>query len=277
MTKRRTNRRVNEARDGQYSAGRDGDWHSGRVCRAGVLHPAAGDIAIMQYMGGKARIATDIANTLNACKPVNYYEPFCGGLWVSQYVIADHLYLSDVSEPLITLYKAMREGWVPPSIVTEGDYKHYQSLKDSKDPMTGFVGYGCSFSGKYFGGYARSGARNYALNAKNSLLRKFKALRDKQVTFTAHDYARVMPSGGDVVYCDPPYQGTTGYAIAPDFDWAGFWAWVRERSQAAKIFTSSYEAPHGFWPILTIPTKTDMHTKHGKEARAERVFIWHPM
>ena len=36
-----------------------------------------------------------------------------------------------------------------------------------------FVGFGCSFAGKWFGGYARSNdKRNYAKMAKNSLNKK---------------------------------------------------------------------------------------------------------
>lgn len=229
----------------------------------------------MQYFGGKCRIAGKIADLINSKQPSNYYEPFCGGLWVSQYVQADILHLSDISRPLITLYQALQGGWEPPSVVTEGDYKHYQVKQDCNDPMTGFVGYGCSFAGKYFGGYARSVTRNYALNAKNSLARKFKQLREKDVRFTVCDYSKVLPEvSGSVVYCDPPYQDTTSYTIAPDFHWLGFWAWVKERSRLATVLTSSYEAPHGFHATLTIPTKTDIRTKTGREARHEKVFTW---
>lgn len=229
----------------------------------------------MQYFGGKCRIANRIADIINAKRPSNYYEPFCGGLWVSQYVQADILHLSDISQPLITLYQALQGGWEPPCKVTEGDYKHYQVKQECNDPMTGFVGYGCSFAGKYFGGYARSATRNYALNAKNSLERKFRRLREKDVRFAVHDYSKVLPEvPGSVIYCDPPYQGTTSYAIAPDFHWLGFWAWVKERSGMATVLTSSYEAPHGFHATLTIPAKTDIRTKTGRETRYEKVFTW---
>lgn len=229
----------------------------------------------MQYFGGKCRIAKQIAGLINEQRPSQYYEPFCGGLWVSQYVQAGTLHLSDVSQPLITLYQALWDGWVPPSVVSEGDYKHYQDKQDYADPMTGFVGYGCSFAGKYFGGYARCSTRNYALNAKNSLARKFKALRNKNVVFSTGDYSKVLPnSHRAIIYCDPPYQGTTSYAICPDFHWLGFWAWVKERSRMATVYTSSYEAPHGFQTVLRIPTKTDIRTKSGRQTRCEQVFTW---
>lgn len=229
----------------------------------------------MQYFGGKCRIAKQIAGLINEQRPSQYYEPFCGGLWVSQYVQAGTLHLSDVSQPLITLYQALWDGWVPPSVVSEGDYKHYQDKQDYADPMTGFVGYGCSFAGKYFGGYARYLTRNYALSAKNSLARKFKQLREKDVRFAVCDYSKVVPEvSGSVVYCDPPYQGTTSYTIAPNFHWLEFWAWVKERSELATVLTSSYEAPHSFHATLTIPTKTAIRTKTGCEARYEKVFTW---
>ena len=64
---------------------------------------------------------------------------------------------SDVNRPLITMYKALQDGWIPPSTVTEEMYAEYKGIQDAEDPLTAFIGIGCSFSGKWFGGYARSG------------------------------------------------------------------------------------------------------------------------
>ena len=44
-------------------------------------------------------------------RPSQYYEPFCGGLWVSQYVQADTHYTSAMSRNHPTLYQALM-GWV---------------------------------------------------------------------------------------------------------------------------------------------------------------------
>lgn len=63
-------------------------------------------------------------------------------------------------------------------------------LKKNKDldkVLTGFVGFGCSFGGKWFGGYAKNKTNtNYALQSKKSLLKDMATLIDAE--FTCSDY-----------------------------------------------------------------------------------------
>ena len=76
-----------------------------------------------------------------------------------------------------------------------------QSEKDPLDPLTAFVGFGCSYSGKWFGGLAKDGnGRNYALNAYNSLMKKAKTFKD--VEFSHKSYLDYTPTDY-LVYCDP--------------------------------------------------------------------------
>ena len=57
--------------------------------------------------------------------------------------------------------------------------EEYKLAKTRKDHLKAFVGFGCSFAGKYFGGYARgSEERNYCSNAKHSILKKHKTMQD---------------------------------------------------------------------------------------------------
>lgn len=51
---------------------------------------------------------------------------------------------------------------------------------------------------------------------------------------------------GDVVYCDPPYQGT-GAAYNNGFDNGKFWEWVRTRNY--QVYVSEYNAPEDFVSI----------------------------
>ena len=51
-------------------------------------------------------------------------------------------------------------------------YDYIRTHKDEDHVLTGFVGFGCSFGGKWFGGYARNaGGTNYAAQSKRSLLK----------------------------------------------------------------------------------------------------------
>ena len=71
------------------------------------------------------------------------------------------------------MWKALQNGWIPPNDISEEEYKYIRENKNENMALTSFVGFGCSFAGKWFGGYARSNdKRNYAKMAKNSLNKK---------------------------------------------------------------------------------------------------------
>lgn len=230
----------------------------------------------MHYLGGKARIAKKIAHFLNEKRDTDiYWEPFFGAGWIAQYIDAPTRYLSDVHPELMAMWRALEDGWEPPNYVSEEDY---QLAKDGQldKALTGFIGFGCSWSGKWFGGYARDGTdRNYALNAKNSLAKKMEGLEG--AVFFRADYYNRHPSliaPRVQIYCDPPYNGTTGYKGTEEFNHDKFWKEVRRWSRKGHdVYVSEYEAPDDFATVLEIETKTDLRTSDGgKEPRIEKVF-----
>jgi DNA adenine methylase len=137
--------------------------------------------------------------------------------------------------------------------------------------MTAFAGYGCSYGGKFFGGYARGApGRSYASNARNSLLKKF--AQCSSVIFARRDYRSLSPGRAFLVYCDPPYAETTGYAATGAFDSSEFWETARRWSRAgARVLVSEYTAPEDFTCVWSTETRTDMHGA-GRAGRVERLF-----
>lgn len=221
----------------------------------------------MNYLGGKFRLGKNISNSFPKFEGT-FYEPFCGSCWVSFYLRPKKAVLSDVNEDLINLWKALQRGWIPPDFVSE---ELYQEAKKGnvESHLRAFIGFGCSFSGKFFGGYARDKSnRNYALNAKNSLLKKIDVLRNYE--FLHCSYEKIMPDEQDLVYCDPPYMSTTKYKETPDFDYSSFWKWAM--SLKCPVFVSEYNAPENWKIHKTFETKTDIHTKVGKEKRIEKIY-----
>lgn len=179
------------------------------------------------------------------------------------------MHASDACLPLIELYKALQAGWTPPAEVSE---ELYQQAKQGLVPLPlqAFIGFGCSFAGKWFGGYARNSRQdNYAKRAVSGLSSKQSAI---QLTkFTHSDYRALNPVN-ELIYCDPPYVGTTGYNAVGKFDWDEFWSVIRLWSQTNDVFVSSYVAPPDFVPVLTINTKLDCRSHSGREARQECLF-----
>ncbi len=231
----------------------------------------------MKYMGGKSRIAKPITNYLNKIIIDNnittYIEPFCGACWITQEINPLITRIAcDAHKSLVMLFQALQAGWLPPDEVSEEEYAAAKLIPDCA--LKAFIGFGCSFSGKYWGGYARckTTPRNYCGEAKRTLLKKISKLQN--VYFSNRSYDKIPTNiTGRLIYNDPPYQSTTGYGGIEKFDSDKFWQWAREMSRNNYVFTSEYVAPPDFTTVLEISTKTDMSNKEGKkDARIEKLF-----
>ena len=116
---------------------------------------------------------------------------------------------------------------------------------DEDKGLSGFIGFGCSFGGKWWGGYARqTKGLNYALTAKRSVSKKMKGLLT--ATFINKDYKNVEIPDNSLVYCDPPYKGTTDYSNSKEFSHEEFWDYVRGLSKNNLVFVSELNAPEDF-------------------------------
>ncbi len=223
----------------------------------------------MRYMGGKVRIGKQIASIIQQFDPVSYHEPFCGMFSVGKHIVCPTRTASDLHPDLILLLQAIQNGWEPPARISEKVYAAFQNTNEPS-AMRGFVGFGCSFYGKFFGGYARDKfSTNYAELACNSLRRLRPSIQD--VVFAREDY-RNYSGNADIIYCDPPYSGTTDYSNGT-FGTEEFWEWVRRQS-ARKVFVSEYIAPTDFVSIWEKPVTTSMKSKTGYGfARTEKLFV----
>lgn len=231
----------------------------------------------MRYFGGKQRIVKPLVTFMQSY--VNergiYVEPFVGGASVIAAVKAPIRIGADANAALICMWDALCKGWDPPDVVDEELYRAVKDAKLLDDPLTAFIGFGCSFAGKWFGGYARDATGgNYAKMAYNSLAKKVATLHGVQ--WVAGDYRTLTYPDGCLIYCDPPYQGTTQYGAVGNFDTATFWEFCREKSRLGHIvFVSEYAAPDDFHVVWSVETKTDMRMRDGeKDARTEKLFTF---
>jgi DNA adenine methylase len=231
----------------------------------------------MRYFGGKARIAAYIApilmDEINHIGATRYIEPFIGGASVFCRVKTDVPRIGlDACSPLIALWKYVQSGGELPDTVTEAEY---QAAKAGLcEPWAqAFIGFGCSFAGKWFGGYAKSGSRNYAANAKNSLAKRGKLLRTDD-TFLAEHYndPRHDLWNNAVIYCDPPYAGTTGYSAVGTWSPQIFWRWVAKQAKCNTVLVSEYTAPSGVPLVWEKCVVTDIRGGAGKIPRRERLY-----
>ena len=126
----------------------------------------------MRYQGGKSRISTQIAAIIERERESNtFVSLFCGTCSVESKVKGfDKVICNDSHEYLIEMLKGVQNGYNLPEEISEEQYKYIRDHKDENKILSGFVGFGCSFGGKRFGGYARNKTgTNYALRSKKSL------------------------------------------------------------------------------------------------------------
>lgn len=200
----------------------------------------------MQYMGGKARIGKRIAEHLNDALDgeLDFIEPFVGGFNIVPHINTTGIIAcSDINEALVHLYRALQEGWIPPTTLTKEEYEEAKTLPNY-NPLKAFAGFGVSFSGKWFGGYASRPERDYAKNCHNSLMKKIEHI--KKVSYfdnLPYDQFWNYDMPHCVLYCDPPYAGTTTYSAAQGFDSDAFWAWCLKMAERHFVYVSEYTCP----------------------------------
>jgi DNA adenine methylase len=234
----------------------------------------------MNYLGGKYRLRDEIGGVLNTIRrPAQaYWEPFVGAAWVTTRINTSPVFCSDANEYLIALWKALMDGWLPPKVVSEDEYYRVKENPNQNPALTAFVGFGCSWGGKWFGGYARDNTdRNYAQNARNSLLAKVNEIAHLNPVFFVHDFLEGLPSVIEgkrcLIYCDPPYKATTGYDAIDNWSTTKFWEVIRGLvAQGHDVIVSEYRAPDDFKCVVQYSTRTDIRGKNGREDRVERLF-----
>lgn len=238
----------------------------------------------MQYLGGKARIAKKIAAKILEIVPpehrLEYLEPFLGGANAFEH-IAPHFektYAGDVHEDLILMWQAVARGWVPPEQISLEEYEALRAGPPS--PLRAAAGFGASFGAKWFGGYARGKAadgswRSYIGETGRALVGVRSTLARGRVFNVSYASWPVVP--GVVVYCDPPYAGTTSYKGTAGFDHVAFWARMREWSAAGSyVFVSEYQAPDDWECVLEFAHVQSVGLKVEKTRTLEKPFFKGP-
>ncbi len=220
----------------------------------------------MRYMGGKSRLGKRLAAVIQSYNPTAYDEPFCGMFSVGKHVVAKRRTAGDIHPDLILFHQAVTEGWVPPASVGEEEYARLKAGEPSA--LRGYVGFAYSFYGKFFGGYARAKGMDFGHFARSTTLKTAPMIAD--VKFRCQSY-KDYDGDADVLYCDPPYKGTTDFSHGT-FKTEEFWDWVRSRREI--VIVSEYVAPEDFKVIWEQQVTTTMRDKtdHGC-ARVERLFI----
>lgn len=97
-------------------------------------------------------------------------------------------------------------------------------------------------------------------------LEQLERLEQLELISKSYEQVKILPNS--IIYCDPPYKGTTNYIVC--FDHEKFWDWVR--IQKFPVFISEYDAPKDIKTIMVINKKTRLSCKGMTDTKPEKLF-----
>jgi len=248
---------------------------------------------MLRYVGGKVRLAKEITDILlKHKKPEHQYymEPFFGGGGMVHETRRLELtrIANDSHKGLISLYKLLQMGWLPPRDISYETYQAYRYMTPHtivEEALQAYIGFGLSFDGAWYGSYARDpkGGRNFGDESFRRLIKHIPDIED--IVFHSMDYRQLFPITDEyLIYADPPYDGTMGitshhkyttnkHAYGDHFDHSTFWEVMRNWTQSgATVIVSEYTAPADFEIIWEKPYKTYGITRGQSLDKVERLF-----
>ena len=229
----------------------------------------------MKYMGRKNRIAKHILPIMleHKTEEMTWVEPFVGGANMIDKVDGKRIG-ADINPYLIDALIAIRDcvSDLPKNNkeFTEEDYKQLRKNDDYK--YKGYAGFAFSYSGKWLGGWCRDGKnkRDYVNESYKNAIKQSPKLQGLKLVQSSYDE---LPLNSDncLIYCDPPYKGTTSYKDS--FDHIKFWNWCREMNDRGhKIFVSEYNAPDDFKCIWQKEIVSSLTKNTGSKKGIEKLF-----
>lgn len=223
----------------------------------------------MKYMGSKNRIAKYLLPIMLAEAEkhgiTTWVEPFVGGANMIDKVPDSYERVGyDLNNHAIHALINIRDNVNElPDAVSEEKYKEYCGKPAGF--VSSLVRFGASFGGKFENGFARGknnngDSRNYWQETKRNALKQSPKIQN--VKFICDSYENLNPVNC-LIYCDPPYQGTTGYKTGA-FDHDRFFDWCREQAKRNIVFVSEYNAPDDFIEVWKGEIKTNFASSRKK-------------
>lgn len=200
-------------------------------------------------MGGKTRIVRHILPIMlkEAYDKgiTTWVEPFVGGGNVIDKVPNTFTRIGiDYNPHTIAALIAIRDyADKLPESLSEEEYKKLMGMPP--EPITSWLRFVASFAAIFEGSYGRDKeGTNYVERAKRMAQIQSPNLQGVRLIHGSYDEFSNLENC--LIYCDPPYEGTTPYKGTGKFDHKKFWAWCREMSKKNSLFVSEYKAPDDF-------------------------------
>lgn len=234
----------------------------------------------MQYWGGKTKISLQLSRFLESRRKTGqiYVDLFCGSASVLSRVSGKRI-ANDKNRYIIELYRWLQNCKNKdienlPDFMSKEQWQYIRNNPEENPVMTAIAGFGKSYCGKWFGGYAEDTEKDYHFfmrAAKNSFLKIKPKISD--VCFENCDYSEFLGIKNALIYCDPPYLGVIQAWGVEKFDHEKFWEDMRILSEDNEVYISEYNAPSDFVCVKSFETKTNIKGKDNKQiGRVENIY-----
>lgn len=228
----------------------------------------------MKYMGSKNRIAKFILPIILKDRREGqwYVEPFVGGGNIIDKVGGNRIG-SDSNKYSIEALRSIRDDINDlPKDNTQFTEVMYKELRfDDSYIFKGYIGFAGSYSGKWLGGWCRDGLgkRDYIAESYRNAVKQSPFLNS--VDLLCCKYDELYLPNNSIIYCDPPYAGTTQYK--DKFDSDKFWQWCRDKTlEGHQVFVSEYNAPDDFKCLWSKEIVSSLTKNTGSKKGTEKLF-----
>lgn len=228
----------------------------------------------MKYMGSKNRIAKHILPIMLKQRGNRaWVEPFVGGGNMIDKVQGKRIG-ADINHYVIDALIAIRDCVTDlpknNSEFTEDDYNQLKKTDDYK--YKGYAGFSFSYGAKWMGGWSRNVRKlDYVNESYKNAVNQSPLLQG--VKFVNESYLNLQIPENSLIYCDPPYEGTTKYKDGFNFNHVVFWQWCRDMaSKGHIIYISEYNAPDDFECIWQKEIVSSLTQDTGSKKAIEKLF-----
>lgn len=228
----------------------------------------------MKFMGSKSRISKHILPIMLKYRTpeMTWVEPFVGGANMIDKVDGKRLG-ADISEHLIKALHLVRD---EPNKIPRNNTEYTEEMfneakkSDLSNPVDCFAMYQYTFGSKFMSAWAKNKrGTDYVKECVRNVLIQSEMLQG--VELVCSDYRGLEIPQNSLIYCDPPYEGTTKYKYG--FEHPEFWQWCRDKaSEGHIVFVSEYNAPDDFTCIWEQEIKNNLNAHDNKRTVKERLF-----
>jgi len=188
---------------------------------------------------GKPKFIKQVLSVVNKKRELGQYyiEPFVGNCDFISLVDGKRIGY-DSNQNLISMWKLIQEGWLPPKHLTENDYDYINNNNQFMSAhLKGYVDMSITSKLKNKTKLRTEKIELYSRKGYSHIDKILPTI--KGVEFIVSDYDKIKIPKNSIIFCNPPKSDK--------FAWGDFWQWCRDESNAGhQVYILYADAPSDF-------------------------------